>query len=93
MVQISELSKGNGKKKHQVYKLSFKVRKPSSMEESDFYLALNLQVEDDKKREPVDALVKLEENNRKKIHLACIFSMQHVGKLLLKLLFHVFRKI
>ena len=38
---------------------------PSSMEESDFYLAFNLQVEEDKKRDAVDALTELKENNRK----------------------------
>ena len=38
---------------------------PSSVEESDFYLALNLQVEEDKKRDAVDALIKLKENTRK----------------------------
>ena len=42
-----------------------KSREPSSMEESDFYLALNLQVEEDKKRDAVDALIELKENNRK----------------------------
>ena len=40
-------------------------REPSNMEESDFYLALNLQVEVDKKRDTVDALIELKENNRK----------------------------
>ena len=38
---------------------------PSSMEKSDFYLALNLQVEEDKKRDAVDAPVELKGNNRK----------------------------
>ena len=37
---------------------------PSSTEETDFYLALDLQVEEDKKRDAVDALIELKENNR-----------------------------
>ena len=40
-------------------------REPSSMEESDFYLALNLQVEEDKKKDAVDAPIELKDNNRK----------------------------
>ena len=42
-----------------------RFREPSSMEESDVYLALYLQVEEDKNRDPVDALIERKENNRK----------------------------
>ena len=74
VMQILELSRLWEEKNIKFTNPVSKSREPSSMEESDFYSALNLLVEEDKKRDAVDALIELKENNGK--YIACsIFSM------------------